>query len=147
MRAGMPRLVLLAALIPLLLLAPLPDAGAAEDATKEIDREALVKDRRQKASRNPVSTRVSRYLNAAAEAVDEEDPQEAKRLLNRLDMRGLNRYERVLIYRMLAYVSYGANESAEAIAKTWIGSFEVGFLLPLAGGRALKQVDGTGFRL
>ena len=110
MRAGTPRFVLLAALIPLLLLAPLPDAGAAEDATTEIDREALVKDRRQKASRNPVSTRVSRYLNAAAEAVDEEDPQEAKRLLHRLDMRGLNRYERVLIYRMLAYVSYGAND-------------------------------------
>ena len=116
MRARRPRLVLLAALALLLLIAPLPDAGAAEVAPSEIDREALAKDRRQKASRNPVSTRVSRYLNAAAEAVDDEDPQEAKRLLNRIDMRGLNRYERVLIYRMLAYVSYGANESAEAIA-------------------------------
>jgi tetratricopeptide (TPR) repeat protein len=116
MRVRTPRIVLLAVLAPLLLLAPLPDAVAAEDATEEIDREALDKDRRQKASRNPVSTRVSRYLNAAAEAVDEEDPQEAKRLLNRLNMNALNRYERVLIYRMLAYVSYGANESEEAIA-------------------------------
>jgi tetratricopeptide (TPR) repeat protein len=58
---------------------------------------------------------VSRYLGAAAEAVDVGDPQEAKRLLKKLNPKRLNPYERALVYRMLAYVSYGANESAEAI--------------------------------
>jgi tetratricopeptide (TPR) repeat protein len=62
-----------------------------------------------------VATRVSRYLGAAAEAVDEEDPEEAKRLLNKLRPKRLNPYERVLVYRMLAYVSYGQDEFEEAI--------------------------------
>jgi len=116
MRAPTPRLLLLSLLAPVLLFAPLRDAAAAETARPEIDREALAKDRMQKAARNPVSQRISRYLAAAAEAVDEEDPQEAKRLLNRLNIKRLNRYERVLVYRMLAYVSYGAGETEEAIA-------------------------------
>ncbi|MBW2398767.1 MAG: hypothetical protein JRG80_05790 [Deltaproteobacteria bacterium] len=116
MHVRTPRLVLLAVLTPMLLLAPLAEVGAAEAVKQEIDREALTKDRAQKAARNPVSPRISRYLAAAADAVDEDDPQEAKRLLNKLSMNRLNRYERVLVYRMLAYVSYGANESEEAIA-------------------------------
>jgi tetratricopeptide (TPR) repeat protein len=116
MCARTPRLVWLALIAPLLCFALPPESAAAEVAKVELDREALAKDRTEKASRNPVSTRISRYLNAAAEAVDDEDPQEAKRLLNKLHMNQLNRYERVLIYRMLAYVSYGADESEEAIA-------------------------------
>ena len=111
----MSRLVLLAVLTALL-LAPVGEVGATEAVNLELDREALAKDREQKARRNPVSPRVSRYLAAAAEAVDEEDPQEAKRLLNKLHMNTLNRHERVLVYRMLAYVSYGANEGEQAIA-------------------------------
>jgi tetratricopeptide (TPR) repeat protein len=116
MRVGSTRLVLLAGLIPLFLFAPLPEAGAAEEVAQQIDREALDEDRKKKASSNPIAPRISRYLAAAAKAVDAEDPQEAKRILNKLHMRSLNRHERVLVYRMLAYVSYGANESEEAIA-------------------------------
>jgi tetratricopeptide (TPR) repeat protein len=94
---------------------PLREVGAEEAEREAIDLEALRKDRMLKAGRHRVSPRVSRYLAAAAEAVDARDPQEAKRLLKRLNPKRLNPYERALVYRMLAYVSYGASESAEAI--------------------------------
>ena len=65
--------------------------------------------------RYPVAQRISRYLAAAAKEVDADDPQEATRLLKKLRPKRLNPYERALVYRMLAHIAYGANESEEAI--------------------------------
>lgn len=89
-----------------------PSAGFA---TEAIDLDALREDREKKASLYPPSTRVKRYLAASASEVDEGNPEEAKRLLLKLHMNRLNPYERALIFRMLAFVAYGADEADEAI--------------------------------
>jgi tetratricopeptide (TPR) repeat protein len=109
------RFLPIAALALGLVQSPAPDAAANEAAPAAIDLEALDKDRKQKAGQFQVDPRISRYLGAAAEAVDDGDPEEAKRLLNKLRPKRLNPYERALVYRMLAYIAYGADESAEAI--------------------------------
>ena len=111
------QLALLALLVPLALCVPLyaaAEAGAEEVEPEAIDLEALRKDRELKARSYPVGTRISRYLAAAAKAVDEGDSQEAKRLLLKLDPKYLNPYQRALVYRLLAYVYYGADQLEEA---------------------------------
>ena len=115
MHARKPRLALLTLLAQLVLLAPFQEGVAQEDVPEAIDFEELAKDRRQKAGRYPVSARISRYLSAAAEAVDDGDPQEANRLLLKLRENRLNPYEQALVYRMLAFVAYGADEPEDAI--------------------------------
>jgi tetratricopeptide (TPR) repeat protein len=114
--APITRLALLALLAMLALQLPLR-AIAADDETPRaaIDLDALRKDREQKAMRYPVAQRISRYLSAAAKEVDAGDPQEATRLLKKLRPNRLNPYERALVYRMLAHIAYGANESEQAI--------------------------------
>ncbi|MCH7868804.1 MAG: hypothetical protein IH881_14000, partial [Myxococcales bacterium] len=77
-------------------------------AVPAIDLDALNKDRKQKAGLYPISPRVSRYLAAAAAAVDDEDPAGAKQLLLKLHQNRLNLYERALVFRMLAHVASGA---------------------------------------
>lgn len=84
-------------------------------AVPAIDLDALNKDRKQKAGLYPISPRVSRYLAAAATAVDDEDPAGAKQLLLKLHQNRLNLYERALVFRMLAHVASGANEPEAAI--------------------------------
>lgn len=94
------------------------EAAASDEALPEaqtIDLAALVKDRQEKAGRHPVAKRISRYLAAAAEAVDAGNPEEATELLKKLYMNRLNPYERALVYRLLAFVAYSANDSREAI--------------------------------
>ena len=76
MRARKLRLALLALLAPLVLHAPLRDVAAQEAEPEAIDLEALRKDRGLKAGRYPVASRISRYLGAAAEAVDAGDTPE-----------------------------------------------------------------------
>ena len=115
MRARRLRLALLALLAPLVLHVPLREVAAEETEPEAIDLEALRKDRKLKATRYPPAPRISRYLGAAAKAVDAGDPQEATRLLQKLRPNRLNPYERALVYRMLAHVAYGANESEAAI--------------------------------
>jgi tetratricopeptide (TPR) repeat protein len=115
MRAGKLRFALLALLASLMFQLPFRETAADEVEIEAIDLESLRKDRKAKAGRHPVRTRISRYLGAAAEAVDEGDPQEATRLLLKLRPDRLNPYERALVYRMLAYVAYGANEYEEAV--------------------------------
>jgi tetratricopeptide (TPR) repeat protein len=110
-----PRLALVALLAPLVLHASLQEVAANEVPSPVIDLVALRKDRAAKAGRYPVATRISRYLLAAAKEVDAGDPQEATRLLEKLNPKRLNPYERALVYRMLAHVAYGANESEESI--------------------------------
>jgi tetratricopeptide (TPR) repeat protein len=111
-RKLLPALLLLLAL---LLHMPIQAANAQAPERETIDLEALRKDRRGKAGKYPVATRISRYLGAAAEAVDEGDVEKGKRLLNKLRPKRLNPYERALVYRILAYIAYGADESEEAI--------------------------------
>jgi tetratricopeptide (TPR) repeat protein len=115
MRARRLRLALLA-LLGFLIFDGWPaetPAYAVED--EAIDLEKLRIERAVRIRRNPPRRRTSRYLSAAAEAVDEGNPQEAKRLLLKLRPSRLNAHERALVYRLVAYVSYGANEYEEAI--------------------------------
>jgi len=106
-------LLTLAALLGLLSL-PLP-AVAQGDATETVDLEALLLDRQMKAMRYPIRARISRYLSKAAEEIDEEKPDEAEALLLRLDPGRMNPYERALVYRMLAFISYGNAQPEKAI--------------------------------
>ena len=110
---------LLALLATLTLATPTREAVAQESApvseAAAIDLEELRAERKRKAGLYSVDPRISRYLGAAAEAVDEGDPEEGKRLLHKLRPKRLNPYERALVYRMLAYISYGMNDATEAI--------------------------------
>jgi len=115
MRAWTSR-VLLLAIASLLIIQP----AFAEDPVdppedQEVDLEALRQDRMQKAAKYKVSSRVKRYLAAAAKEVDEDHPEEAKRLLDRLGESRLNPMERAFVDRVLAYVAYGNDESELAI--------------------------------
>ncbi len=108
MRSGL----LLALLVALLL----PGAARATATSEEpIDLEKLERERRARAGLHPVRSRISRYLSASAEAIDEGDLDEAKRLLKRLDPGRLNPYERALVYRLEAYVDYTAGNYDLAI--------------------------------
>jgi tetratricopeptide (TPR) repeat protein len=105
----------LAVLSALFFLFPIRAIAADEVPSETIDLEALRQDRSQKAMHYPVAQRISRYLAAAAKEVDEGDPQEATRLLKKLRPKRLNPYERALVYRMLAFIAYGANQLEEAV--------------------------------
>ncbi len=89
------------------------DQSGAEAAP--IDLEALRVERLRRAQSHPVRPRISRYLAAAAEEVDKDDPEEATRLLLKLRPSRLNPYERALVYRMLAFVAYGTSDYQAAI--------------------------------
>ncbi len=109
------RIALLAVAVVLLIQPPLLAATAAEPEGEAIDLKALEKDRTEKAVRNAVKPRTKRYLAAAAEKVDEGEPAEAMRLLNKLTRSRINSRELAVVNRMLAYVAYGQDESEAAI--------------------------------
>jgi len=88
---------------------------AAEETIEKVDLEALAKDREGKFKLNPASSRVKRYLKAAAAEVDENNPDEAKALLDNLYMKSLNGYEKALVYRMHAFIAYNAGDANQAI--------------------------------
>jgi tetratricopeptide (TPR) repeat protein len=106
MRARTPWLPMLALLLSLVL----PGAAFAQtaDDREPVDMEKLRKSRKARAAKYPVGSRVSRYLAAAAEASDEGNPEEGMALLDKLNMKRINPYERALIYRLKAYVAYAA---------------------------------------
>jgi tetratricopeptide (TPR) repeat protein len=108
----------------LALFAPVafPVLAAAEPAEPEeakeeepIDLEALAIERRVKSVMYPVNQRVSRYLAAAAEASEAGDPAKGKALLQKLNLKRLNPYERALVYRLKGYVAYAAGEYESTI--------------------------------
>jgi tetratricopeptide (TPR) repeat protein len=105
-------LALLAALVPLFV--PLSTPASADD-EETVDFEKLQHERTLRAALHPVRKRISRYLEAAAKAVDAGEPDKARELLGRLDAKRLNPFERALVYRLLAYVSYTAADYAAAI--------------------------------
>ena len=82
---------------------------------KTIDLETLELARQARAAQFTVAPRITRYLDAAGKASSEGNHAEAKALLERLDMRTLNPYERALVYRLKAFVAYGAGEYAVMI--------------------------------
>ena len=91
------------------------EAEQTGEAEQTIDLKELRKERRARAAKFPVGSRVSRYLTAAAEASDEGNPQEGLAILNKLNMRRLNPFERALIHRLKAYVSYASGDHAGMI--------------------------------
>jgi tetratricopeptide (TPR) repeat protein len=96
------------------LLAPLPTPASAAD-EEPVDLEELQRARALRENLYPVRKRISRYLEAAAKAVDAAEPDKALELLGRLGPKRLNPYERALVYRLMAYVSYIAADYAGAI--------------------------------
>ena len=103
------------ALFASLLLLAAPTGAAEEEAQEKPDLEALRKARAAAQGRHPVRPRISRYLGAAAEEIDEGKPEEANRLLLKLDPKRLNPMERAFVYRLLAYVAYGAGQTDKAV--------------------------------
>ncbi len=104
MQARVRCLPILALLVALLVPgAARPQTSEAEqtgEAEQTIDLEALRKQRRARAVKFPVGSRVSRYLTAAAEASDVGNPLVGLAVLNMLKLRRLNPYERALILRL-----------------------------------------------
>jgi tetratricopeptide (TPR) repeat protein len=109
MRPGRTALAWLA--VSILGLAPV--SFAAED--EPIDLEKLQMQRAALATQHPVRRRVSRYLEAAQKTVDAEKPAEGIALLDKLDPKRLNPYERALVYRLQAFLAYAAFDYAGAI--------------------------------
>jgi tetratricopeptide (TPR) repeat protein len=101
----------------LLLASPLLPAPALAGSPEEepVDLEQLHRERAARAALHPVRPRVSRYLEAAAKAVDKGSPEEAQALLGKLSPKRLNPYERALVYRLMAFVAYVGAEYASAI--------------------------------
>jgi tetratricopeptide (TPR) repeat protein len=101
-----------------LLVLPAGMAVAADESVEPgIDLEELSALRKVRQRKNPASKRVERYGVAAMEVLsqDEGGSQGARELLKRLNLKRLNPYERALIYRLLGYVSYDAEELHETI--------------------------------
>ncbi len=80
-----------------------------------IDLVELEKRRRNAMFTMPMSQRVGRYMKATAEEMDEGNFTEARRLLLKLNMKRLNRFERAMVYRMIGYISYAIGDSDAAI--------------------------------
>ena len=109
------RNLLLAVLVGLLGLSGLAPLARAQEDSEVVDLEKLSADRSAKARKYPLGRRVSRYLSAAAELVDEQKPGEAEELLLRLAESRLNPYQRAYVFRMLGVVAYTAEQHARAI--------------------------------
>lgn len=97
-------------ILVLLLALVLPAVARAQstDDQEPIDLEKLELSRKAKAAQYPVGKRVTRYLAAAGDASAKGDPAKAKALLEKLDLRQLNPYERALVYRLQAFVAYSS---------------------------------------
>ena len=111
MRLGSTRLAGLALLATLLAA---PAAAATDAAQKPIDLAKLERERSLRAALYPVRPRISRYLEAAAKAVDKGQPADGLKVLERLDPKRLNPYERALVYRLQAHLAYFAGDYAGA---------------------------------
>jgi tetratricopeptide (TPR) repeat protein len=109
------------ALLSLLLTVVLPPQAAAAvpdgspEESEPLDLEQLRIDRKVRAARYPVDSRVSRYLKAAAEKSEDGNVDEALALLDRLDLNRRNPYERALIHRLRGYIAYTSGDNALTI--------------------------------
>lgn len=109
----MKRLVLLA-LLGLFVL-PVGSASAVAPAEPEIDLAALEKVRRVRQRKYLPRNRVERYGEAGMELLAEGDAPAAKALLEKLNPKRLNPYERALTSIRLGYVSYEMEDLLAAI--------------------------------
>jgi tetratricopeptide (TPR) repeat protein len=119
MRRGARWLVLpclLAALLPPLAALPQTSEQVAKETAKDapIDLEKLHRERTARAAIYPMRKRISRYLEAAAKAVDAGKSEEGEALLQKLDTKRLNPLERALVFRLQAYLAYFAGNYAAA---------------------------------
>ena len=82
-----------------------------------VDVEALEAERaaRRNLERNRPSARVGRYLRAAAEAIENDEPEKAQELLAKLQAGRLNPYDLAQVYQVTAFAAYGAGDQAGAI--------------------------------
>ena len=110
-------LLLSLVLLPQVALAQTETQDAAPDAegTVKVDTKAADLLRKQRSARHPVRSRISRYLEATAETLDEGTTDDARELLGKLNVNRLNPYERALVLRLQAYVEYQAGAIEEAI--------------------------------
>jgi tetratricopeptide (TPR) repeat protein len=90
------------------------EKSVAEDG-KQLNLEELATERQLRAAQYRVNPRISRYLGAAAEALDQDDPDAAMALLSKLNPKRLNPYERALLYRLMGYVAYSAGKHEQTI--------------------------------
>ena len=86
----------------------------AEIAARIAEIDATRKTRRSREEFRP-RHRITRYLGAAAEKVDETDTAEAQALLEKLNLDRLNLHERALVHRMKAFVGYTGGDAELAI--------------------------------
>ena len=102
-------------LLPLLgaLLGAATPAPAADE--EPIDLEALQEQRAARGKAFTTGSRIARYIDAAAKALDDEKPEEARALLDKLNPKRLNPEERALWYRMRGYVAYYSADYAAAV--------------------------------
>jgi tetratricopeptide (TPR) repeat protein len=114
-RRNSARSLLLTCLVGVVALAGVAPLATAQGDEEPIDLQQLAADRMAKARKYPLGRRVSRYLSASADLIDEDKPDEAEALLLKLAKRRLNPYERAYVYRMLGVVAYTAEEHAKAI--------------------------------
>ena len=75
-----------------------------------IDLVALERQRKERAYLYPIRRRISRYLEAATKAVDKGKPEDGRAVLERLEPKRLNPYERALVYRLQAHLAYFASD-------------------------------------
>jgi tetratricopeptide (TPR) repeat protein len=105
--------------VPRLIAAWLLSLVAAFGAVGEdrIDLESLERQRAARAALHSVRPRISRYLEAAQKTVDQGKPAEGVALLDKLDAKRMNPYERALVYRLQAFLAYAAFDYAGAIQR------------------------------
>ena len=107
----------LAWLLPTALIGSLvcTSLALAQASAEEIDIEDLHKQRAARLlGQPPIDNRIARYMLAATKAMDD-DPERARTLLEKLNLRRLSSHERAQIFRLLAYVAYGSGDYEGAI--------------------------------
>lgn len=78
--------------------------------------EQLTRKRYELAFKSPPTTRVKRYLRAAGDEMGDGNIKEAQVLLQRLNLKRLNKVELGQVYRLLGYLSYSLGEVPEALS-------------------------------
>jgi len=86
-----------------------------EPPIEKVDPAPINAHRKARRAAYPVGSRISRYLEATAETTDAGNTDEARALLQKLDLDRLNPYERALVLRVAAFVEYQAGEIEAAI--------------------------------
>jgi len=79
------------------------------------DLEEIEKQRKVIQARDRIGQRVSRYLERAGELAEQEQTEEAKALLEKIQESRLNGFEKAYVLRLMGFVAYGASQPEQAI--------------------------------